>query len=211
MKSKETTIAELLIQIKAIKLEPANPFLWASGWKSPIYCDNRLILSFPGARKLIAETFSDLINGCFPGVTMISGVATGAIAHGMLVAEKLDLPFSYVRSAPKAHGTAGIIEGLVKPDDRVVVVEDLVSTGRSSLAAVRALRDTGCEILGMVAIFTYGFDIAAETFREHDCRLETLTNYSILIDTARQMGLVTPGQLETLNRWRKDPAGWRAE
>jgi orotate phosphoribosyltransferase len=211
MKSRERTIAELLIQIKAIKLEPANPFLWASGWKSPVYCDNRLILSFPWARKQVAETFSDLINVCFPGVTVISGVATGAIAHGMLVAEKLDLPFSYVRSAPKAHGTTGIIEGVVRPGDRVVVVEDLVSTGRSSLAAVRALQDSGCEILGMVAIFTYGFDIAAEAFREHGCQLKTLTNYNILIETASEMGLITPGQIETLNRWRKDPAGWGNE
>jgi orotate phosphoribosyltransferase len=209
MKNTDRIIAGHLLQIKAIKLEPAKPFLWASGWKSPIYCDNRLILSFPETRRLITGAFSGLIIDSWPEVTMIAGVATGAIAHGVLVAERLDLPFSYVRSAPKAHGTAGMIEGRVTAGDRVVVIEDLVSTGRSSLAAVEALRAAGCEILGMAAIFTYGFDVAAESFLENDCELKTLTNYNSLIETAREMGLIEPGYLETLNEWRQDPAGWR--
>ena len=209
MKSTDRIIAGHLLQIKAIKLEPAKPFLWASGWKSPIYCDNRLILSYPEIRRLIAGAFCGLINDSWPEVTMISGVATGAIAHGMLVAERMDMPFSYVRSAPKAHGTAGMIEGRVAAGDRVVVIEDLVSTGRSSLAAVEALRAAGCEILGMAAIFTYGFDIAASSFLESSCELKTLTNYNSLIETAREMGLIEPEYLETLNEWRQDPAGWR--
>ena len=208
MKKIERTIAEHLLQIKAIKLEPAKPFLWASGWKSPIYCDNRLVLSFPETRNLVAGSFCELIHSHFPDVTMITGVATGAIAHGMLVADRLDLPFSYVRTAPKAHGLEGMIEGQVKKDDRVVVIEDLVSTGRSSLAAVSALREAGCEILGMAAIFTYGFDIASESFRKNNCKLQSLTNYHTLIEVAREMKLVDPEDLGTLNNWRQDPARW---
>ncbi len=208
MKKIERTIAKHLLQIKAIKLEPAKPFLWASGWKSPIYCDNRLVLSFPETRNLVAGSFCELIHSHFPDVTMITGVATGAIAHGMLVADRLDLPFSYVRTAPKAHGLEGMIEGQVKKDDRVVVIEDLVSTGRSSLAAVSALREAGCEILGMAAIFTYGFDIASESFRKNNCKLQSLTNYHTLIEVAREMKLVDPEDLGTLNNWRQDPAHW---
>ena len=208
MKKIERTIAKHLLQIKAIKLEPAKPFLWASGWKSPIYCDNRLVLSFPETRNLVAGSFCELIHSHFPDVTMITGVATGAIAHGMLVADRLDLPFSYVRTAPKAHGLEGMIEGQVKNDDRVVVIEDLVSTGRSSLAAVSALREAGCEILGMAAIFTYGFDVASESFRKNNCKLQSLTNYHTLIEVAREMKLVDPEDLGTLNNWRQDPAHW---
>jgi orotate phosphoribosyltransferase len=208
MKNTERTIAKHLLQIKAIKLEPAKPFLWASGWKSPIYCDNRLVLSFPKTRKLVCRSFCELIHDVHPDVTLIAGVATGAIAHGVLVADSLDLPFAYVRAAPKAHGIAGRVEGKVRKSDRVVVIEDLVSTGQSSLAAVNALRETGCEILGLLAIFTYGFDVASENFWKYNCKFRTLTNYHILIEVAREMGLVNSGHLDTLNHWRKDPAGW---
>ena len=208
MKNTERSIAKHLLQIKAIKLEPAKPFLWASGWKSPIYCDNRLVLSFPETRKLVCRSFCDLIHDVHPDVSLIAGVATGAIAHGVLVADSLDLPFAYVRAAPKAHGIAGQVEGKVRSGDRVVVIEDLVSTGHSSLSAVDALRETGCEILGLLAIFTYGFDVASENFQKYNCKFQTLTNYHKLIEVAREMGLVSPEQLDTLKDWRKDPAGW---
>ncbi len=208
MKKTERKIAKHLLQIKAIKLEPAKPFLWASGWKAPIYCDNRLVLSFPDTRKLISRSFGELIQDNYPGVTLVAGVATGAIAHGVLVADMLDLPFAYVRASPKAHGLAGRVEGKVERNDRVVVIEDLVSTGRSSLSAVDALRKKGCEILGMLAIFTYGFDVASESFWKNNCRLQTLTNYHTLIGVASEMGLVGPEHLETLKNWRLNPADW---
>ncbi len=210
MKMKEKSIAEQLLQIKAIKLEPANPFLWASGWHSPIYCDNRLILSFPETRKIVRDCFCKMTSELYPSATLVAGVATGAIAHGVLVAEKLGLPFVYVRPVPKAHGLANMIEGKISPGDRVVVVEDLISTGRSSLAAVDALRSAGCTVLGMLAIFTYGFDAAEESFRQKNCELHTLTNYSALISVADNLGIIEPGELETLDRWRNDPAGWKA-
>ena len=208
MKKIENIIAENLLQIKAIKLEPTSPFLWASGWKSPIYCDNRLVLSFPETRQLVTRSFCELLQEYYSEATMIAGVATGAIAHGVLVADKIDLPFSYVRSAAKSHGLEGRVEGRVTGDDKVVVIEDLVSTGKSSLSAVNALRQTGCNILGMLAIFTYGFDIASENFRRENCKLDTLTDYHTLIEVARVRGLVGPEHLETLNRWRQDPANW---
>ena len=208
MKEKEKIIAEQLLQIKAIKLEPAKPFLWASGWQSPVYCDNRLILSYPGLRSLVRQAFCDLARSVYPSATLIAGVATGAIAHGALVADQLGLPFAYVRSAPKAHGLAGQVEGRVNKDDRVVVIEDLISTGRSSLSAVEALRASGCEILGMLAIFTYGFDSAADNFRKHSCELHTLTNYNVLIKIAADMGVISDGDMETLNNWRRDPENW---
>ncbi len=201
-------VAENLLQIKAIKLEPTSTFLWASGWKSPIYCDNRLILSFPETRQLVTRFFCKLLQENYPDATMITGVATGAIAHGVLVADRLDLPFSYVRSASKTHGLEGMIEGKVTSEDRVVVIEDLVSTGKSSLDAVRALRQTGCNILGMMAIFTYGFEIASENFRRDKCKLYTLTSYNALLKVAREKGIIGPEHIETLNEWRKDPANW---
>jgi orotate phosphoribosyltransferase len=208
MKKTDREVANDLLQIKAIKLEPAKPFLWASGWKSPIYCDNRLVLSYPETRNLISRAFCELVQEIFPGVTLVAGVATGAIAHGVLVADRLDLPFAYVRPAPKAHGLAGRIEGKVMEKDRVVVIEDLISTGKSSLSAVDALRETGCEVMGMLAIFTYGFDIAAESFRRQNCSYLTLTNYDVLIDVAKEKGIITMEQLDTLNNWRKNPEGW---
>ncbi len=208
MKKKEKIVAKHLLQIKAIKLEPAKPFLWSSGWYSPVYCDNRLVLSFPETRNYIRESFCDLVRSIYPSAGMIAGVATGAIAHGALVADRLDLPFSYVRPAPKAHGLENLVEGRVTAGDKVVVIEDLVSTGKSSLSAVEALRATGCEVMGMLAIFTYGFDIAAENFSKQSCNLHTLTNYHTLIRVAEDMGIVNRDQLKTLQEWRKKPDQW---
>ena len=201
-------LAENLLQIKAIKLSPANPFTWASGWRSPIYCDNRKTLSYPEVRNFIKESFVSLIRDKFPEVEGIAGVATGAIGIGALVADMLELPFVYVRSKPKDHGLANLIEGEVVPGRRTVVVEDLISTGRSSLNAVAALRDAGMPVLGMTAIFTYDFPVAAERFREAGCDLYTLTDYHYLLDVAVKTGYVEPEALETLREWRKDPAGW---
>jgi orotate phosphoribosyltransferase len=211
MKETEKSIAKHLLQIKAIKLEPAKPFLWASGWLSPIYCDNRLILSYPDTRKLVTNSFCELIRRMYPAANLIAGVATGAIAHGALVAGQLELPFAYVRPSPKSHGLSNLIEGRVSAGDRVVIVEDLVSTGKSSLAAAETLRAADCEILGMLAIFTYDFDIARDNFRRDSCDLNTLTNYHTLINVAGEMGFIGKDQFETLQEWRKDPSKWGVE
>ena len=208
MKNMERTIAKHLLQIKAIKLEPAKPFLWASGWHSPIYCDNRLVLSFPETRKLIKHCFCDMIGNMYPSATLIAGVATGAVAYGAMVADQLDLPFAYVRPSAKAHGLTNMVEGMVRTSDKVVVIEDLVSTGKSSLSAVRALKAKGCEIMGMLAIFTYKFDIASENFLKSSCHLETLTDYHVLIEVAEEMGIVDNKQLATLKEWRNNPSTW---
>lgn len=200
--------AEFLLQINAIKLQPARPFTWASGWKSPIYCDNRKTLSFPEVRSFIRDSFSSLITGLYPEVQLIAGVATGAIAHGALVADKMQLPFIYVRSGAKEHGLGNQIEGYYEKGRKVVVVEDLISTGGSSLGAVKALREAGCEVLGMVAIFTYGFRKAADAFAAENCKLNTLSNYSVLIDAAVKSGYIGEAEIETLKKWREDPAGW---
>jgi orotate phosphoribosyltransferase len=208
MKNREKIIAEYLLQIKAIKLEPAKPFLWASGWHSPIYCDNRLILSFPETRKFIVKSFCELIGSVYSDATLIAGVATGAIAHGAIVADRLDLPFAYVRNAPKGHGLANTIEGRVSSFDKVVVIEDLVSTGKSSLSAVEALRTEGCNVMGMAAIFSYGFETAADNFRMASCELHSLTNYEILIDVAIDKGFVSHEHIKTLRDWRNNPEEW---
>ncbi len=208
MKMREQIVAKQLLQIKAIKLEPAKPFLWASGWHSPIYCDNRLILSFPEIRNFIIESFCELVRSVYPTAGVIAGVATGAIAHGALVADRLGLPFAYVRPSPKTHGLENLIEGLVNAEDRVVVIEDLVSTGKSSLNAVEALRSAGCEVMGMLAIFSYGFQIAAENFSRQSCRLHSLTNYDTMIMVAQDMGIINKDHLETMNEWRKKPDEW---
>lgn len=197
-----------LIQINAINLNPANPFTWASGWKSPIYCDNRKTLSFPEVRNQICEGFKNLITEKYPEVEVIAGVATGAIAHGVLVADRLNLPFIYVRSTQKKHGLENLVEGEVKPGQKVVVVEDLVSTGLSSLNAVEALRNAGCEVLGMVAIFTYGFPHATENFKKSGVTLDTLSNYNELIEFAVEKGIVNKNHLELLKSWRNDPENW---
>jgi orotate phosphoribosyltransferase len=208
MENSAKTIAEYLLQIKAIKLQPSNPFTWASGWKSPIYCDNRKTLSFPEVRSYIRDAFVLLINGLYPQTEMIAGVATGAIPHGALVADSLELPFIYVRSGAKEHGLGNQIEGYYQKGQKVVVVEDLISTGGSSLNAVRALREAGCEVLGMTAIFSYEFKKAADGFASEKCTLNTLCNYSILIDTAVKTGYITEADMATLKEWRMDPSGW---
>ena len=200
--------AEYLLQIKAIKLQPSNPFTWASGWKSPIYCDNRKTLSFPKVRSYIRDSFAAVVNEYYPEAELIAGVATGAIAHGALVAEKLELPFVYVRSEAKEHGLGNQIEGFFEPGQKVVVIEDLISTGGSSLNAVKALRDAGCDVVGMAAVFTYEFSKAADGFAAANCRLHTLSNYGTLILTAVETGYITEKDVETLKRWRKDPANW---
>lgn len=201
-------IAKTLLQIKAIKLSPANPFTWASGWKSPIYCDNRKVLSYPEARKEIYREFAEIIRKKYPEVEIIAGVATGAIAIGMLAAEELGKPFIYVRSAPKGHGMANQVEGKYDAGAKVVVVEDLISTGGSSLKAVEALRSAGCEVLGMTAIFTYGFPTAEENFKQAQVELTTLSNYETLIELAQEQGYVQPDEVEVLKQWRRSPAIW---
>lgn len=208
MKNIEQSIAQSLLQIKAIKLSPTNFFTWASGWKSPIYCDNRKILSFPDVRRDVYESFARIISRRYQDVDVIAGVATGAIAHGVLVAEYMEKPFIYVRSTPKAHGLANQIEGSFQPGQKVVVIEDLVSTGGSSLSAVEALRDAGCQVLGMVAIFSYGFDVARENFEKAGVELITLSNYETLIEIGAKDGYIKPEELETLAQWRKAPSQW---
>jgi orotate phosphoribosyltransferase len=204
--SKKT--AEYLLQIKAIKLQPSNPFTWASGWKSPIYCDNRKTLSFPEVRGFIRDSFATRVRELYPQTEVIAGVATGAIAHGALVAEKLQLPFIYVRSEAKGHGLGNQIEGYFEKGQKVVVIEDLISTGGSSLSAVRALREAGCEVAGMLAIFTYEFGKAADGFKAENCRLDTLSNYTTLVTTAVATGYIGESDVETLKKWRIDPSVW---
>lgn len=202
-------IAQTLLQIKAIKLSPANPFTWASGWRSPIYCDNRKTLSYPQARHEIAVAFAEIIRTKYPQAEVIAGVATGAIACGVLAAEELGKPFIYVRSAPKDHGMANQVEGHFEQGAKVVVVEDLISTGGSSLKAVEALRAAGCEVLGMVAIFTYGFPAAEANFEKAGVSLDTLSNYNTLIELAQEEGYIKPEEMETLREWRQAPDVWR--
>ena len=201
-------IPRYLLQSKAIMLEPAKPFTWASGWKSPIYCDNRITLSFPEIRTAIRNSFVEKIKEYFPSIEVIAGVATGAIAQGALVAEAMKMPFAYVRSAPKKHGMENLIEGIVNPGQKVVVIEDLISTGGSSLQAVEALRKVGAEVLGMVAIFTYGFSIAEENFKAANCKLVTLTNYVELLNFALESNYIKKDELEVLQQWRKSPDTW---
>ena len=202
-------IAQSLLQIKAIKLSPANYFTWASGWHSPIYCDNRATLSFPEVRKQIYRAFARTIAAKYPQADVIAGVATGAIAHGALVAEEMGLPFIYVRSAPKAHGMTNQVEGYFEKGQKVVVVEDLISTGGSSLAAVEALRQAGLDVLGMVAIFTYAFPAAEENFKKAQVTIDTLSDYPTMIELAAEQGYVKESDLETLHEWRRDPANWK--
>ena len=207
MKIQEKT-ASYLLQSKAIKLEPAKPFTWASGWKSPIYCDNRITLSYPEIRAFIRDEFVNLIKKKYGVPDVIAGVATGAIAQGVLVAEKMGVPFVYVRPAPKSHGRENLIEGELGEDKNVVVVEDLISTGGSSLKAVNALRDAGANVLGMVAIFTYGFPVAVKNFSDSNCILDTLSNYDLMLETALSSGYIKPDELEVLKKWRLDPENW---
>ncbi|MDR0765373.1 MAG: orotate phosphoribosyltransferase [Odoribacteraceae bacterium] len=198
-------VAACLLQIQAIKLNAEHPFTWASGWKSPIYCDNRKTLSYPAARTLIRDRLVELTRARYPGTEAIAGVATGAIAQGALVAQELGLPFVYVRSSAKGHGLENLIEGECRPGQQVVVVEDLVSTGGSSLRAVEALRRAGCEVAGMVAVFTYGFRKAIDNFARAGCRLDALCDYNVMIELAARSGYVLPGEVERLKEWRLSP------
>jgi orotate phosphoribosyltransferase len=201
--------AELLLQINAIKLNPKNPFTWASGWQSPIYCDNRLILSFPAIRNFVREEFSKHIEKEFGKPDAIAGVATGAIGIGILVAEYMGLPFVYVRPEPKKHGRQNQVEGFLQKGQNVVVVEDLISTGNSSLLAVEALKEAGANIKGMVAIFTYGFDIAKENFKNANIELNTLADYNNLLELAVAKNYISDKELITLREWRESPSTWK--
>jgi orotate phosphoribosyltransferase len=200
--------AELLLQINAIKLNPTTPFLWASGWKSPIYCDNRLTLSFPAIRNYIRDEFSKNIEKQFGKPDVIAGVATGAIGIGILVAESLGLPFVYVRPEPKKHGRQNQVEGFLQSGQNVVVVEDLISTGNSSLLAVEALRNEGANVKGMAAIFNYGFDVATKNFKNANLDLYTLSDYENLLNLAVEKMYITEKEEITLSKWRKNPAKW---
>lgn len=202
------TIANHLLQIKAIKLAPSNPFTWASGLKSPIYCDNRKTLSFPNVRDDIRDAFVSAIKKEYADVDIIAGVATGAIALGVLVAQALNKPFVYVRSSSKGHGLENQVEGHLEPGQTAVVIEDLVSTGGSSLKAVEALRNAGAEVKGLLAIFTYGFKKAFDRFSEANCKWGTLSNYDTMIQTAVETGYIDENDMQLLQKWRKDPEHW---
>ena len=204
----KTTFAAKLLEVRAIKLQPSSPFTWASGWKSPFYCDNRKTLSYPRLRSFVKTELCHAIQANFPEVEAIAGVATGAIAQGALVADELGLPFAYVRSKPKDHGLENLIEGNLEPGSKVVVVEDLVSTGGSSLKAVEAIRKNGCEVIGMVASYTYGFPVAEEAFKAAGVKLVTLTDYEHVVKHALEIGYIKPGDVDVIHEWRKDPANW---
>jgi orotate phosphoribosyltransferase len=201
-------VAEFLLQIKAIQLQPNKPFTWASGWKSPIYCDNRKSLSFPKIRTYIRQQLAKAILEQFGKPDVIAGVATGGIAQGALVAQELNLPFTYVRPEPKKHGLGNQVEGVLEKGQTIVLVEDLISTGKSSLNAVNALRDAGCEVKGMVAIFTYGFEVADENFKNSNCDVIALSDYDTLITQALKTKYITKNDIETLKAWKENPSAW---
>jgi orotate phosphoribosyltransferase len=207
----EQQVAEFLLQIKAIKLQPNNPFTWASGWKSPIYCDNRITLSHPTIRTYIRQQLTTIIQEKFGSVGCIAGVATAGIPQGALVAQELGLPFIYVRAKPKEHGTGNMIEGDVLTGKRVVVIEDLISTGKSSLQAVAALRDAGYDVAGLAAIFSYGFDVATENFKAANCPFITLSNYTALLSYAEEHQYITRKDVDVLREWRERPSIWGTE
>lgn len=210
IQNKETAqkTAELLLQIKAIKLQPQKPFTWASGWKSPIYCDNRITLSYPVIRNYLREQIANQIEEVYGKPDAIAGVATGAIGIGILVADYLNLPFCYVRPEAKKHGRKNQIEGHLDPNQKVIVVEDLISTGKSSLMAVEALREAGAQVKGMMAIFTYGFELAENNFKEAHVDLHTLSNYDNLVEQAHQSSYISKLEADALSSWRQDPANW---
>ena len=209
MNNLETIFADRLLKVKAIKLQPTNPFTWASGWKSPFYCDNRKTLSYPELRNFVKLEICRVILENFPEVDAIAGVATGAIPQGALVADALNKPFVYVRSKPKDHGLENLIEGELKPGMNVVVIEDLISTGGSSLKAVEAIRNNGCNVAGMVASYTYGFDVAKKAFADAKVKLITLTNYEAVLEVALKTGYITEDQIPMLNEWRANPSQWQ--
>lgn len=201
-------IAELLLEAKAIKLSPEKPFQWSSGWLSPIYCDNRVALSYPDTRTYIKKVLAELIRAEYPNVDVVVGVATGGIAQGALVADVLELPFAYVRPEPKKHGMGNQIEGRIEPGQSVIIIEDLISTGGSSLKVVDVLRAAGIEVAGMVAIFTYGFSVAENNFAEKDVKLSVISNYAALIETALEHDYISQEQVESLSAWRESPETW---
>lgn len=209
MSTLKKDFASKLLEVKAIKLQPNDPFTWASGWKSPFYCDNRKTLSFPWLRSYVKLELVHTILEHFPEAEAVAGVATGAIAQGALVADELNFPYVYVRSKAKDHGMQNLIEGELPAGAKVVVVEDLISTGGSSLKAVAALREAGYEVVGMVASYTYGFSVAAQAFAEADVRLETLTDYDHVVEQALETGYIKNEDVELLHEWRKDPANWK--
>lgn len=209
MEDLRKTFAGKLLGIKAIKLQPNDPFTWASGWKSPFYCDNRKTLSYHDVRSFVKLEFVHAILANFPEATAVAGVATGAIAQGALVAEELAMPYAYVRPKPKDHGMKNQIEGELPEGSKVVVVEDLISTGGSSLKAVAALREAGFEVVGMVASYTYGFPVAEEAFKEANVQLVTLTNYQSVVEKALETGYINKEDVPMLDEWRKDPANWK--
>ena len=208
MKTLEKITAEKLLKIKAIKLQPSNPFTWASGWKSPIYCDNRKLMSYPDIRNFIKIQFSRIILEKYPNVEAIAGVATGAIAPGAIVADLLGLPFVYIRATPKGHGLENLIEGDLKPKQKVIVIEDLVSTGQSSLKAVQAIRKNDAEVIGMVSIFSYGFPVATKNMSDAKVELTSLSNYDAILDEALRTDYIDESELQTLQDWRKSPDTW---
>lgn len=209
MSTLKKDFASKLLEVKAIKLQPNDPFTWASGWKSPFYCDNRKTLSFPWLRSYVKLELVHTILEHFPEAEAVAGVATGAIAQGALVADELNFPYVYVRSKAKDHGMQNLIEGELPAGAKVVVVEDLISTGGSSLKAVAALREAGYQVVGMVASYTYGFTVAAQAFAEADVRLETLTDYDHVVEQALETGYIKNEDVELLHEWRKDPANWK--
>ena len=211
MNSVDKLLAKKLLGISAVKLQPKNPFTWASGWKSPIYTDNRKTLSFPDVRTFVKIELSRLIAEKFEEFDVIAGVATGAIAQGAMIADELGMPYVYIRSAAKDHGMGNLIEGDIKHGQKVVVVEDLISTGGSSLKAVEAVRQAGCEVVGMVAIFTYGFPLAEEKFKEAGVTLYTLSNYNAVLEAAAETGYINSEDIETLKVWRENPSQWMQE
>ena len=202
-------VAEKLLQVNAIKLNPGTPFTWASGWKSPIYCDNRKVLSFPYIRDFIKSEMCNVIFEKFPEAGLLAGVATAGIAWGAMAADQLKLPYVYVRPKPKEHGLGNQIEGFYETGQQVVVIEDLVSTGKSSLQVVDVLREQGLEVIGMVSIFTYGFPVAIEAFNKASLAYFSLTNYTTLIESAIEKGIISAGQQDVLLKWQDDPANWK--
>ena len=209
METMKNKLAAMLLDIEAVKLRPNDPFTWASGWKSPIYTDNRKTLAYPEVRTYVKEQLCQLVKQHFLEAEAVAGVATGAIAQGALVAEELELPFCYVRPKPKDHGMGNQIEGEIKKGAKVVVVEDLISTGGSSLKAVQALRDHGCEVVGMVAAFTYGFPVAEKAFNEAGVKLITLTDYNHVVEEAAKTGYIKEDEKAVLAEWRQSPETWK--
>lgn len=206
--STQKHFAEKLLQIKALQINLQKPYVWASGWNSPVYCDNRKVLSFPYVRDFVKSELANMVLEHYPDAEVIAGVATAGIAHGVMAADLLKLPFIYVRSKPKEHGMGNMIEGVLQPGQKVVVIEDLVSTGKSSLQVVDAIREAGGEVMGMCALFTYGFPTAAEAFEKAMVPLHTISNYQALMEIAEEQKLIESGQKEALESWRTNPAGW---